>query len=81
MWFGNAAFPLVQTKIIDFFKIQRTSDASQILNHGKLNLIKLIIDYDIYVLRFSLDGLIWALFGLTTYLKLIAQVLMCKLFL
>jgi len=49
MMFGNAAFPLVQTKIIDFFKIQRTSDASQILNHGKLNLIKLIIDCDINV--------------------------------
>jgi len=49
MLFGNAAFPLVQTKIIDFFKIQRTSDASEIQNHGKLNLIKLIIDCDINV--------------------------------
>jgi len=49
MTFENAAFPLVQTKIIDFFRIQRSTDASQIPNHGELNLIKLITNCDINV--------------------------------
>lgn len=46
MLFGNATFPLVQPKIIDFFKLQRSIDVSQILN-----LFKLIIDFDINVWR------------------------------
>jgi len=36
MLVGNAIFLLVQPKIIDFFKLQRSIDVSQILNLFKL---------------------------------------------
>jgi len=68
MLFGNATFPLVQPKIIDFFKLQRSIDVSQILN-----LFKLIIDFDINVWRIWSDELVWYLFGYIFYLEFIVQ--------
>lgn len=32
-----AGFPLVQTKIVDFFRIQRSTESTQKLNHGKVH--------------------------------------------